>query len=94
MWVRITRGQVDPGKVDEGIQLSHDIAAAIKRQPGCQSFMLAGDRGTGRSVSISTWDTEEHARWSAPEVYGDILPRFQALGAQTDQPELYEVIIS
>jgi hypothetical protein len=80
--------------VDEGTQLSQDVAYAVKKQAGCQSFLNLGDRSTGRSVAISIWDTEEHARFSAADVLGDIVPRVQALGAQVDQPEFYEVIVS
>jgi quinol monooxygenase YgiN len=94
MWARVTRGQIDPAKVDEGTQLSQAVAEAVKKQPGCQSFMNLGDRSTGRSVAISIWDTEEHARFSAADVLGDIVPKLQGLGARIEQPEFYEVIVS
>jgi hypothetical protein len=49
------------------------------------------DRASGRAIIVSTWDTEEHARWSPGDVLGDIVAKLQALNVQTDAPEIYEV---
>jgi hypothetical protein len=90
MYMRVTRGRVDLARLDEVLALSQEVAAAVRRLPGYQSYVAGGDRASGRSFSVSTWDTEEHARWS-PDVLGDILPRLQALGVQVDPPEFFEV---
>ena len=50
------------------------------------------DGVSGQLITISTWDSEEHARWSAADVLGDIPSRFQALTVQVEQPEFFEVI--
>ena len=92
MYMRVTRARfADPSKIDEATrQTGRDVAAAISRQPGCQRLTGAVDRANGRTISVSTWDTEEHARWS-PDALGDIPSRLQALGAQVDPPEFFEV---
>ena len=91
MWMRVTRGRVDTTKADEALmQLAQDVAAAIKRLPGCQSYVGGGDRASGQTIAVSTWDTEEHARFSR-DALGDIPSRMQALGGQVDQPEFFEV---
>ena len=93
MYMRVTRARfADPSKIDEATrQTGSDVAAAIRRQPGCQSFTGAVDRANGRAITVSTWDTEEHARWSPADVLGDSVSKLQALNVQTDPPEIYEV---
>jgi hypothetical protein len=95
MYMRVTRSRVDPSRREEVVtQVGPDLQAAISRLPGCQSFTIAVDRASGQALSVSTWDTEEHARWSRDAAIGDILSRVQALGVQVDPPEFYEVRIS
>ena len=66
MYMRVTRARLDSTKVDETVrQVGQDVAAAIRRLPGCQSYVGGADRATGRTINVSTWDTEEHARWSS-----------------------------
>ncbi len=91
--LRATRGRfADPSKIDEAAkQVGPDLAATISRLPGCLSFIGGIDRATGQTISISTWDNEDHARWSAGEALGDIPSRFQALTVQVEQPEFFEV---
>jgi hypothetical protein len=93
MYMRVTRGRfADPTRMDEAVrQVGQDIAAAIGRQPGYQSFTGGIDRASGRTITVSTWDTEEHARWSPADVLGDLVSKLQALGVQTDPPEIFEV---
>jgi hypothetical protein len=88
MYIRVTRGQMDPARFDEVTQVN--MGAAVKQLPGCLSYMRGRDRASGRVVVISTWDTEEHAGWSAPDVLGDRVSRLQALGVQMDTPEIFE----
>jgi quinol monooxygenase YgiN len=91
MYMRIARARIDPPRFDEvRDNLEHDLIAAFKRQPGFQSVMSSGDRASGQWIVVSTWDTEEHARFSR-DALGDIVPRNQALGVQTDPPEAFEV---
>jgi hypothetical protein len=91
LYMRVVRSRfADPSKIDEAIgQVASDVAAAYSRQPGYQSVTGGVDRASGRLVVVSTWDTEDHARWSV-EALGDLVPRFRALGVQLDPPEVFE----
>jgi heme-degrading monooxygenase HmoA len=91
MWMRVARARVDPVRVDEASQQLSDVAAAIGRMPGRQSVMVGVDRGAGQQMIVSTWDTEEHARFSR-EALGEVMARVQSFGGQLDAPEFFEVI--
>ena len=49
MYIRITRGRVDPGRYDDLLRVAPDIIAAIKRLAGCQDCVGGGDRTDGRT---------------------------------------------
>jgi len=61
---------------------------------GCQSYAGAVDRASGRLRAVSTWDTEEHARFSRDALGQSAVSRLQAAGVQLDPPEFYEVTSS
>jgi hypothetical protein len=90
MWMRVTRGRLDTASIEEALKIAPEITAAFKRMPGYMSYVAGGDRTTGQSVSVSTWDTEEHARFSS-EALGDALSRLRALNFQIDGHEFFEV---
>ena len=89
MYIRVTRGRFDPAKYDEMRRLSQDVDAAVQRLPGCQGVHTGGDRTAGRLIAVSTWDSEEHARFSR-DALGDVVARLQSLGGQLEPPEIYE----
>jgi heme-degrading monooxygenase HmoA len=93
MWMRVTRSHVeDPSRFDEASWA--DLAAAVKRLPGLQSFTLGSDRASNRAVSMSTWDTEEHARYlpgSLADALGEAMSRFEVAGLQVDSVDIAEV---
>jgi quinol monooxygenase YgiN len=94
MYMRIVRARIDPARIDEAVsQLGQELAAAVRRQPGCQSFMAGGDRASGQTITVSTWDTEEHARYS-PDALGDVMSKIRALGTQPEPPEIFEVTVT
>jgi quinol monooxygenase YgiN len=89
MYIRVTRGRFDPAKYDKFRGLAHDVNSAVQRLPGCQSVLAGADRDAGRLVAVSTWDTEEHARFSRLAL-GDVLARIQSSGGQLEPPDVYE----
>jgi len=91
MYVRITRGQGDPAKIEETIRLVPDLSAAVRALPGCHGVQVAVDRATGKAVAVSTFDTLEHAQF-ARERLGDAITRLVAAGWQGEAPEFYEVV--
>jgi hypothetical protein len=92
MYIPVTRARMDPARLDEvASQVAQDVAAAIRRLPGWQSSLGGADRASGRTVTVSTGDTEDHARWSPAQALGDIPSRLQALGVQVDPSEIFEM---
>ena len=91
MHMRVTRSRFDPSRIDESNKVTPELVAAVRRQPGCQSYVIGVDRASGRTVAMSTWDTEEHAQL-APDALGDVMPTLQALGLQMDPTETFEVV--
>ena len=89
MYIRVTRGWLEPAKYDEMARIVPDLTAAIRRLRGCQGFHPGGDRAAGRIVAVSIWDTAEHARW-AREALGEVQRRVEATGVRLDPPEIYE----
>ena len=60
MYARVINGVVLSGKMDELISVvNDDLAPRMRRQPGSQGMLLLTDIGTGRSISISLWDSKE-----------------------------------
>ena len=86
MYMRVTRGRVDPARIDETFgQLGQDVAAASRRQPGHRSWMGGVDRASGQVITVSTWDTEEHARYPL-DALGDLPSRLQAAASRWIHP--------
>lgn len=92
MYIRVTRGHLDPTRYDDLVGMIQDIITAITALPGCQNVQNGGDRTSGNTIALTTWDTEEHARLSRDTALAAIMPRLQAIGLQLDPPEIYESI--
>ena len=94
MYLRITRGRFDSARYDELLPLTQEVNAAVQAMPGCQSVHSAVDRTGGRVAVVSRWDTLEQASFSRDTVAStaDVVRRIQAIGAQIEPPEIYEVV--
>lgn len=91
MFVRITLASFDPSRREEVQRLLESaVIPAIKALPGFQSYEGGIDRGAGRLINITHWDTQEHASWSR-DVLGDVVPQIQAAGIQLEPPQVYEL---
>jgi quinol monooxygenase YgiN len=89
-YLRVTRYRFDPARFDEINEMRQEVAAAIRRLPGNQSYVAGIDRAGGRVLTVSTWDTEEDAR--RDNLGGsELASKVQALGVQGDPPEIFEV---
>jgi hypothetical protein len=67
-----------------------EIVAAVRQLPGFQSIVLGANRATGEAIAVTTFDTEEHARWRPDPTSGNEA-RIRAAGIQIDQPDIFEV---
>ena len=56
MYVRIIRGQTQPGQVDELARRWQEVVAPrLKGVPGFRRIYFCGDRGTNRMAAVSVW---------------------------------------
>jgi hypothetical protein len=89
MYLRLTRGRVDPARAAEVLQVVPDVVSAIRALPGAQDVRVGVDRASGRTLSLSTFDTREQAQFPRDRL-GASLARLQALGWEPEAPEIYE----
>ena len=89
MYLRITRGRFDPARFDEVHALLPAVLARLRQLPGCRDVRTGFDRAAGSSISVSTFDTLEHAQFVREDL-GDTFARLQATGWQGEAPELYD----
>ena len=58
-YARVLTTTVQPGKMDEGMQIIRDSALPVARQqPGFKGFLWLLDRSTGKSFTVTFWATE------------------------------------
>jgi quinol monooxygenase YgiN len=92
MYLRITRGRVDPAKYEEVRALAQEVAAAVSQLAGFGGYHGGGDQASGAIVAVSTWDTEAQARFDRAAL-GGVADRIAAAGVRLEPPEVYEVVV-
>ena len=88
MYMRVTRGSWDDDS-EEASQLLEELFSLVRGLPGNQSYTGGQDRASGRTIAISIWDTEEHAKSLSST--SDFVSRLQALGMRIEPSEFFEV---
>ena len=69
MFARVGTFQLQPGKMDEGIQIYHDsVVPAARQERGFKGAFLLTDHNSNKAISITLWETEADMR--AGEVSG------------------------
>lgn len=59
MYARVTTIQMSPYRMDEAINLIREqIVPAAQQQDGFRGYLMLVDRGTGKTVVITTWEQE------------------------------------
>lgn len=59
MYARVGIAQDKPGKIDDAVTTYRDsVGPAQKQQKGFKGAYFLTDRRTGRSISISLWESE------------------------------------
>jgi heme-degrading monooxygenase HmoA len=86
MFARVSNYQGPPNQVDEGIRTAREqILPRAAELDGYKGAYFLVDRQSGRSVSITLWESEEAMRASESA---------QASGGEIVSVERYEVAIS
>jgi quinol monooxygenase YgiN len=96
MYVRVTRTQIQPDKLDEAIRIYQEsVVPAAKQQPGFRSTQLVTDRASGTGLSITVWDSEADLQASeASGYYQAQLAKFAPLLTAPPVREVFEVSVS
>ena len=95
MYAGVVVVQILPGKMDEAIGVFRDsVVPAAKEQKGHKGHYLLSDRKSGKSISISLWETE--ADMTATKTSGHYqqqLAKFKDIFAAPPVREDYEVSV-
>jgi heme-degrading monooxygenase HmoA len=94
MYARLVVGFIQPGRLDEAVQLWQDsVLPSVQQQAGFKGVRLMVDRKNNRIVSLGLWETEAHFQatiaWNEAQV-----ARFAELFAAPPAVGGYEVVVS
>ena len=89
MYFRLTRGRFDPARYDAVMPLVPAVTAALRGLPGVQDVRVGIDRATGRTLSLTSFETLEDAQFSRDRLR-PVLQPLQELGWEPEAPEIYE----
>ena len=91
MYLRLTRGRFDPARYDAVEPLVPAITAALRALPGVQGVHVGIDRASGRTLSLTSFDTLEHAQFSRDRLHSVLQP-LREIGWEAEAPETYEAM--
>ncbi|HEY3033464.1 MAG TPA: antibiotic biosynthesis monooxygenase [Streptosporangiaceae bacterium] len=93
MHARINTAQVQPDQIDELVATTKPFLPRARQQtPGLKSFMLLGDRHTGKIVVVSRWESEAAAQAAEP-LYQEAIQELGRFMAEPPIREPYEVLL-
>ncbi len=93
MYARVINSQLIPEKVDDAVSVWRDkVAPDIKQAKGFKGAYLVGDRGTGKGLTITLWETKEDAD-AMNAALPQTLALFDGLFAAQPSLETYEVLL-
>jgi heme-degrading monooxygenase HmoA len=95
MFARVGTFQLQPGKMEEGIQIYRDsVIPAARQQQGFKGAFLLTDQNSNKAITITLWETK--ADMSAGEVSGYLREQLaKAISVLTAGPvlEAFEVAV-
>lgn len=95
MFARVSTFQGPPDQTAEGIRLAREqILPAARLQDGFQGIYLLFDRETGRSLSITLWETEADMKASEEAATRARDESVRAAGDAIVNVEHYEVALA
>lgn len=94
MYARTTIIQADPAKIDEGIAHVRDqVIPVVTAMDGCVGMSLLVDRGSGRCIATTAWNSESALQDSAEKVRPLRAGAERALGSSTSDVDMWEVAV-
>jgi len=95
MYARVTIAQIQPGKMDEGIQIVRDsVLPAAKQQQGFKGGLILTDQSASKTIAITLWETEADLKaGEASGYYQAQMAKVASLLAAQPVREAYEVSI-
>ncbi len=92
MYARVTNSQVVVDKIDEGLSIWRDkLAPSLKQTKGFKGAYVTGDRGTGKGMSITLWETKEDAD-ATQATLPQSLALFEGVFSAPPSVDTYEVM--
>ena len=93
MFARVSRSRIKVDKLDEVSKVTGSVVPAAKSQKGFRGLYYLVDRKTGKSMSISLWETEEDAIANEKSgYYPEQVAKVAPYRAEEPVREGYEVI--
>jgi len=93
MYARVFTSQLVSGKTDDAVSVWRDkVAPTIKQAKGFKGAYLVGDRGTGKGLTITLWETKEDAD-AMNALLSQNLALFEGLFVAQPSLETYEVLL-
>jgi heme-degrading monooxygenase HmoA len=94
VYARTTLIQADPARLDEGIAHVRDqVLPAVTSMDGCIGMSMLVDRGTGRCIATTAWESEDAMSASAETVKPLRDEAAERLGTGISEVELWEVVV-
>jgi heme-degrading monooxygenase HmoA len=96
MYARVMTVQLQPGKIEEAIQIYRDSTVpSAKQLQGFKSALFLTDATTGKGISITMWETEADLKASETSGWLQEQPaKFASLFTATPVQEVYEVALN
>lgn len=93
MYTRATIVQVRPDKIDEAIVIYRDsVIPAAKQQAGFRDAILLTNRTTGKSISLTVWNTQADMQTGeASGYYQEQIAKFKDILTAAPVREEYEI---
>jgi heme-degrading monooxygenase HmoA len=94
MFARVTMASGTPAQVEEATRvLRESVLPSARELPGFSGVLSLLDRQSGKSISVTLWESEQAMRDSEEAANRLRDEAMQAAGAVTPTVERYEVVI-
>ena len=94
MYARTSTMQADPARIDAGVAyVRGQVFPAVSAMSGCVGMSLLADRGSGRCIATTAWESEAALRDTAETVRPLRDGAEQALEASTSDVDVWEIAV-